>query len=127
MIIFDDVLEVMLKDKDTLSIFSAFLHHMNLCGILVSQNIMSNSDLYRSILRQANYLLNFESVCSRASLKALSSQVFGDAKFLPDAMNFVRKTPRGFMVVDLCQTIDERFRVQQNLPFPNEPMYVFVQ
>ncbi len=61
-IVFDDVLDMMLKDKDTLSIFSIFLHHMNLCGILVSQNIMNNNDLYHNILRQANYLLIFESV-----------------------------------------------------------------
>ncbi len=54
---FDDVLETMLKDKDMLSIFSIFLHHMNLCRILLSQNIMSNNDLYHNILRQANYLL----------------------------------------------------------------------
>ncbi len=126
-IIFEDVLEAMLKVKDTISIFSAFLHHMNLCGILVLQNIINNSDLYCSVLRQANYLLIFESVCGRANLKVLSSQIFGDATFIPNVMGFIRKTPMGFMVVVLCQTVDEWLRVRQNLPLLNEHMYVFVQ
>ncbi len=126
-IIFDDVLETMLKGKDTISIFSVFLHHMNLCGILSSQNLMNNSNLYCSIMKQANYLLIFESVHGRSSLKALGSQVFGDMRFLPNVMNFIRKTPRGFMVLDLHPAMDKRLRVWQNLSFSNEDMYIFVQ
>ncbi len=126
-VIFDDIIETLIQDRDNLKIFTANSHHLNLCCILVSQNLMVANDTYRDIMKQANYFILFESVRGRSSVKSLSTQVFSDAKFLPSAMQIIRQTPHAFMVIDLRPGIDERLRVRQNLPFPGEDMYLFTQ
>ncbi len=125
--VFDDILETLIQDRENLKIFTASSHHLNLCCILVSQNLMVANDTYRNIMKQANYFLLFESVRGRSSLKALSSQIFGDSKFLPNVMQCIRHIPHAFMVIDLRPGIDEKLRVRQNLCFPGENIYLFVQ
>ncbi len=49
----------------------------------------------------------------------------GQFESTPDVMKFIRKTPRAFMVLDLHPGTDDKIRVQQNLPFANENMYIF--
>ncbi len=126
-VVFDDILETLIQDRENLKIFTANCHHLNLCCILVSQNLMVANDTYRNIMKQANFFIIFESVRGRSSLKSLSSQIFGDSKFLPGAMQIIRQTARGYMIIDLRPGIDERIRVRQNLCFPGEDMFVFIQ
>ena len=124
-LVMDDILETILSKKNYLSIFTANLHHWNLTGLLVTQSLMINSDIYRIILRQANYYIIFENIRARTSLRCLSSQIFENSTFLPDAIKSI--SPYSYLVIDFrSHGVPDYLRARQNLPLPGVDMYLFI-
>ena len=104
-----------------------FIHHRNVSIILQTHVLMVNSDLYRSILKQASALLIFHSLRARQSLKNLSLQLFDNSKFLPAAANDALKTRGPFipLYLDLRNVTKEQLRVRSGIPGVDEVLSVY--
>ena len=97
--------------------FFRLIHHRNLCILMQTQVLLVNSDLFRSILKQASGLFVFHSLRARQSLKSLSSQLFDKATFLPAVAADVLKTRGAFspLFIDLRNTTCDEIRVRAGI------------
>ena len=87
-----------------------------------------DNEIFRTIVKQTSTYILFENILARASLRALSGQIFsGGAPFLPAAMEDIRSLGEwSYMVLDLRRGTREVLRVRSGLPLPGTPLYVYV-
>lgn len=143
LIVLDDVIEELLKQKDSLSIFTRLatqymfllifsllfrmVHHRNLSIILQTQILLVNSDVFRSILKQASNLIIFNSLRGRQSQKSLSIQLFDKANFLPAVSADILRSRGAFtpLLIDLRNTTREEIRVRSGIPGIDQEFTVY--
>ena len=126
-------LEELLKQKDSLTVFTRDLHHKNCAIILQTQVLLVNSDLYRSIVKvsfknnnkdlvtssfqQSSAIVSFYSLRARQGLKNLSVQLFDRAQFLPSVSSDILKTCGQYrpLIIDLRNGCPEGVRVRSGI------------
>ncbi len=97
-------------DKSNLDIFTGLAHHASLYVIVAAQNIYSDGRIFRQLVRQAQYLTILNSPRLTSSLRTLSMQIFGDAKFLMSVVQDLKQfTP---LLLDLDGRTQNSLRVR---------------
>jgi len=126
LVVLDDLFEVIIKRPDVLKLFTGIGHHLHITVILLSQFIFGDSTLYRQINKQLTHMLIFPSVRYRSGLKTLSSQVFGNAKFLSLVAEDIRKQdPFRPMLWDLKPQQKEYLRTRAGTLADQMPVFVY--
>jgi hypothetical protein len=115
-VLVDDVLQLQKKNLFLTSLFSIFSHHYHLCVILITQQIFANSDLYRSLVRNTQYILVLKSSVATSTLRALQTQFFiGQPKYLQLAYQKILTKGESYLYIDLSARCDHRYRVKHGL------------
>ena len=95
--------------------------------LLQSQVLLVNSDLYRSIIKQASGMIVFHSLRARQSLKNLSVQLYDKASFLPAVSADIMKCNTRYdpLIIDLRNEVPEKLRIRSGFLGLNATLSVY--
>jgi len=124
-VIFDDSDHLLFRDRNTVRLINTFMHHMNLTVFILSQNICVDSPVFREVTRNSSGYVLWDAVRARTSIRNLSRQIFGNNRFLTDALKQLNQGARGYsrpIFVDLQPggVSDDDLRVRTLLLNPEE-------
>lgn len=124
LIIMDDLmLEV--NDTVTAELFTK-LRHASYSTIFITQNFFHNSKHWRTITRNAHYIILFRNPRDMLTVHCLGRQMYPSSpKFLPDALMQATAEPYSCLLIDLKPYTPERMRIRSGM-FPDERKYCFV-
>lgn len=124
LLILDDL---MTETNDSVSnIFTKISHHRNVSVIYLSQNLFYKSKQNRTMSLNAHYLVIFKNPRDTSQIAVLSRQMFpGQSSFLIDAYKDATEKPYGYLLIDLKQDTEEKYRIRTNI-FPSERNYVYI-
>lgn len=124
LIIYDDLMDSINDELE--SLFVKHAHHRNLGVIFVTQNLFQKSKQYRTISLNASYLVIFSNPRDRSQILHLARQMYpSNSRYLLDAYQNATTPPHGYLLCDLKQQTDEKFRLRTNI-FPDEITFVYI-
>jgi len=105
------------------ALFTRVSHHSNSSVFFVTQNLYFDSKSYRTISRNARYLILFRNLRDKRQISTLQTQL--QAKFLADAYNHaISQRPYSYLLIDLHENTDDRVRYRTNI-MPGERQIVY--
>ena len=95
--------------------------------ILITQNLFQEGRNFRDISLNAIYLVLFKNVRDKRQFSYLANQVLAeDSSGLFKAYLDATKRPNGYLLLDLTQDSEDRYRFRTNV-FPREhPLIIYV-
>lgn len=121
LVIIDDLMADVEKNKDMLKLFTVDSHHKNISTIFINQNFFSNGRNMRTISLNSHYLVLFNNPRDSSQIGHLARQIYPkNALHLVDSYEDICKKPYGYLFIDLKQGTDRRVRVRTDIlsPFP---------
>jgi hypothetical protein len=101
-------------------LFTRGSHHRNISVKLITQNLFQQVRNCRDISLNAKYLILFKNVRDKRQFSYLANQVHPeDSSGLFKAYLDVTKRPHGYLLLDLIQHSEDRYRFRTNV-FPLE-------
>ena len=124
LLILDDLLTEVYSE-DVCVLFTRGSHHRNISVILITQNLFHQGRNCRDISLNAKYLVLFKNVRDKRQFSYLANQVLPeDSSGLFKAYLDATKRPHGYLLLDLTQDSEDRYRFRTNV-FPREhPSYM---
>jgi len=104
------------------NLFTVFSRHKNTSIIFTVHDIFLGSKAATVVMRNASYLIIFESVRDKSSVKVLGRQLIPEhPSFLSEAQKQATAKKHGFLLIDLRSGLgDNKFKfrstIQQNVP-----------
>lgn len=122
--IFDDLMESV--DETNSKIFTKISHHENCSVIFLTQSLFLDNKHYRTMSRNATYIVLMKNPRNVSQIKNLSSQMCADQKLLIGAYKEATKHPYSYLLLDFHPQIPEHIRLRSHI-FPNQqPMRVYM-
>lgn len=126
LVVFDDIMTNLTPEFE--QIFCNLSHHENASVILMSQNLLYNSKIYRTLSLNTHYFIIMKSERGKSQVQFLSRQI------CPDNPNYIlrsyiaaTKRPYSYMLIDVCSDSPTEIRLRSNI-LPNEfPTKVFLE
>ena len=125
LIILDDVMHLIVDNKDIALLFTQLVHHKNMSCIIVYQNLFNTGKFARTISLNASYLVLFKNVRDKAQVAYLGRQLYpGKSKVFLEAYSEAVKYPHSYLLIDATATTNDLYRLRSNI-FPGEQMEVY--
>lgn len=108
----------LMVDRDTAQIYSVVARHRNVNVFLLAQSLFdSKNPHFRTVSLNSNYIVLFKNTRNSNSVRTLASQM-GSADFKNVMESYelaTRNKPYGYLLIDLHQQTDDRFRMRTNI------------
>lgn len=120
-VVLDDLMNSVLKDKETEELFTVHCHHFNITAIFISQNVFAQGRCARNISLNVHVLTLFANHRDKSQIFSLAKQLNPLCpRALLECFNDATKRDFGYLVVD-CTPVDtpDEFRWRTNV-FPSE-------
>jgi uridine kinase len=125
LIILDDLMDQ--TDQRVASLFTKKSHHKNISVMYIVQNLFHRGKHYRTISRNAHYMVLFKNRTDVSQIMALAQQMYPRrTQYFMEA--FVRATarPHGYMVIDMKQNTPDILRLRTFI-FPGKEQKAYVE
>ena len=115
-VILDDLMPIIEKNKKILDLFTTKSHHSNLSIFFLTHNLFSNGKNARTIALNCQYLIIMNNPRDKNQIYYLSRQMYpNNPKFLVEAYEDATKSKYGYLFLDLSQSTQNEIRVQTNI------------
>jgi len=115
-IVIDDLLFEMNKQKDFENIFIKKSHHLNISVIFSVQNLFYNSKSMRTISLNCHYIILMKNPRDKTQIASLARQIYSsNMNFLIDAYNDATQSAYGYIRIDLSPDTPEEYRVMSRI------------
>lgn len=112
--------------RELAKLFTKKSHHMNINLIYIVQNIFSKEKEMRDITLNSKYLFLFKNPRDKCQILHLAKQMYpGKTGYMLDSFHDATSKPFKYLLVDLTQDTDERFRLRSGL-LPDEDKYIYI-
>ena len=116
LIILDDLMTSVEKDKSMLNLFTTDSHHANISVFLITQNLFSQGRYSRTISLNCQYLIVLNNPRDRSQIYSLARQMFPtNPNFLIECYEDATLKSYGYLFLDMSQSTDNKYRVQSNI------------
>lgn len=116
LIVIDDLFQD--ASKDTVNLFTVASHHKNISIIFITQNFFQKGGHQRSITLNASHVAFFKNPRDRMQIYYLAKQMYPkNAQFLIKAYEDATISPYSYLLIDLTQKADDRYRVRSKIFF----------
>lgn len=124
LIVLDDLMTEVAKSEEMVKAFTIYSHHNNVSIIFLTQNFFEKGKT-RSITLNCKYIVALKNPRDTTFIKVLGRQMNGGTNnaVLEYAYNDVMSSRYGYLVIDLDQNQNDKFRFRSSL-FP-ENCYVY--
>lgn len=124
LVIIDDLMDE--ADSRITRLFTRESHHRGISVMLITQNLFSNNKEQRTINLNAHYIVLFKNPRDASQISHLASQMYpGKTSYMKEAYRLSTIKPFGYLLIDLKQETDEKFRLRTNI-FPNDQQIVYL-
>ena len=123
------ILDDMMLDADENTLVKLFtkLRHALYSTIFITQNFYFNSKHWRTVTRNAHYIVLFRNPRDMSMVHCLGRQMYPQCtKFLPDAFEQATERAYSYLFIDLKPYTAEDFRIREGI-FPEEDKYRYVK
>ena len=126
LMILDDLTHLCEKDNSIKNLYTTDSHHKNTSVILITQNIFSNGNCFRTISLNSQYIILMNNPRDRQQISSLARQMFPkNNQFLIEAYNDATQINNfGYLFLDFTQTTDQSNRVQTGI-FKNQQRFIY--
>lgn len=125
LIIIDDMMKE--TNKEIVNIFTKGSHHRNLSVIFITQNLFYQGKGMRDISLNTNYIIYFKNPRDKAQIMHLARQLYPeDCKFIQEAYMDATSKPHGYLLIDLKQNTEDKFRIRTNILPEEQPCIIYV-
>ena len=130
-LIFDDIMNEVEKDKPLLqfimSFFLARSHHENTVVVLQLQNLFPRHPMFRNISINAKYIVLMKSVREQSSIVKLGYQIMpNNSKFLSSAFAIATKLPYTYLLCDFHPLTPDNFRFRNFIHTKGSDLRIFL-
>ena len=117
MVILDDLMTSVEKDKDILNLFTVDSHQKNISVFFLTQNLFSQGKFSRTISLNCHYIILLNNPRDRAQVHYLARQMYPkNSNFLIEAYNDSTESKiYGYLFIDLTQSTNNKFRIQTGI------------
>ena len=115
-IVYDDMMESIVKSSDMEQMFTKFSHHKNCTVIYINQNIFCPGKHSRTINLNTHYLIIMRNPRDVNTMKVLGRQL-GLGNALHEAFMDVHKEPYSYLIVDLSPKSNEQYKLRTKVFF----------
>ena len=124
LLIIDDLMH---ETNDTVAkLFTRVSHHKNVSVVYLTQNLFNNNKHNRTISLNAHYMILFKNVRDATQVHCLARQMFPkNSEAMMQGYKDATGKPYGYLLVDLTQSMDDRYRLRTKI-FPGETGEAFV-
>ena len=124
LLIIDDLMQ---ETNETVSkLFTRVSHHKNVSVVYLTQNLFNNNKHNRTISLNAHYMILFKNVRDATQVHCLARQMFPkNSEAMMQGYKDATGKPYGYLLVDLTQSMDDRYRLRKKI-FPGKTGEVFV-
>jgi DNA polymerase III delta prime subunit len=126
LVILDDLMRE--TDGNVVDLFTKGSHHYNISVVFITQNIFNQGKGQRDISLNAHYIICFKNPRDKNQIMNLSRQVYPeDTKFLQEAYKDATSKAFGYLLLDLTQTQQEKYRFRSNIfTFDNPQNIIYI-
>ena len=125
LIILDDLMDE--TDQRVASLFTKKSHHKNISVMYIVQNLFHRGKHYRTISRNAHYMVLFKNLTDVSQIMALAHQMYPRrTQFFLEAFARATARPHGYMVIDMKQNTPDILRLRTFI-FPGEEQKAYVE
>ena len=125
LIILDDLMSCVEKDKSILHLFTVDSHHKNISVFFLTQNLFSQGKFSRTISLNCHYMILLNNPRDKSQINYLSRQMFPHkSNFLVECYNDATSHEYGYLFLDFKQQTDNNMRVQSGI-LPTETRIVY--
>ena len=118
LLIIDDLMSEVSKSEETVKAFTIYSHHKNVSIIFLTQNFFEKGK-QRTITLNCKYIVALKNPRDTSFISILGRQMNGGRRnnVLEYAFKDVMSKPYGYLVIDLSQQQNDKFRIRDSL-FP---------
>ena len=125
LLIFDDLMDDILKSKIALEICTVGSHHRNITIVLILQNLYHSGKFSKTIMMNTQYMLLMNNSRDVQQVRYLGRQL-GMDRTLEEAYKDCLSRPYGYLLVDLSpHNINPLLKLKTYI-FPNEYLTVYL-
>jgi hypothetical protein len=119
-IVIDDLMVEISKNKFILNLFTKFSHHNNQTVILLTQNLYHKGPIIRDLNLNVHYLIIFKTPNDKLQILTLAKRVYPkESGFFISAYEQATEDKHGYLMLDFKQDTPEYLRLKTNL-IPSE-------
>ena len=112
-IVLDDLMSQVEKDKTMLELFTTDSHHSNISVFLITKNLFSQGKYSRTISLNCQYLFILNNPRDKAQIYALARQMYPtNPQFLIECYEDATSQEYGYLLMDLTQSTENKYRIQ---------------
>jgi len=125
-IIFDDLMNSFLSNKEMEKLFTQGTHHRHVSVIYLSQNIFQAGRISKTLSNNTGYMVLFQNIRCIEQLAVLGRQIFpGKGKMFVNIFKDATKSPYSYLVLNLTPNVDMKYRMLTQI-FPGEDPIIYV-
>lgn len=125
-IIFDDLMNEVVKNSDIEQLFTRGAHHKKLTIIYLNQNMFCQGKNAKTINLNCHYLVLFKNPRDSSQIKRLGQQIYpGQSSVIVEAYKDCMHQPFGYLVIDLSPGADQKHSLRTNI-FPGEDTIIYL-
>ena len=125
LLVLDDLMSEIAKSDETVKAFTVYSHHNNVSIIFLTQNFFEKGKI-RTITLNSKYIVAMKNPRDTSFINILGRQMNGGKKnsVVEYAFKDVMSKPYAYLVIDLSQTLNDKFRIRDSLFPENCTIYV---
>lgn len=123
LLILDDLISEMSQNTWVQDLFTRISHHKNLSIFWVSQALFNHGKHMRNIALNCTHIILFKNPRDGLQIGTLGRQI-GCSRLLQDAYKHATGNPHGYILIDLTQACDAKYRIRSNI-LPGELMTIY--
>jgi hypothetical protein len=126
LVVFDDVLSKITPEFE--QIFCNLGHHENASLIFLTQNLMYNNKIYRTLSLNTHYFVLMKNDRGKHQVSFLSRQACPDnPNYIMQAFNEATKNPFDYLILDFRATSPQQIKLRSHI-FPHQfPVRVYLE
>ena len=124
LLIIDDLMHE--TNEIVAKLFTKVSHHKSVSVVYLTQNLFNNNKHNRTISLNAHYMVLFKNVRDATQVHCLARQMFPkNSEAMMQGYRDATGKPYGYLLVDLTQSMDDRYRLRTKI-FPGDQGEAFV-
>lgn len=113
-IVIDDLMEELAKDKTLVSLFTKASHHKNISIIFLTQNLFVQSREMRTVSLNCHYIFLMKNPRDRLQIQTLARQMYPqNSNFFMRAYDEAVAKPFSYLIVDMTGSCQDKYRLRQ--------------
>jgi len=127
LIILDDLMEQVVKDREMQDLFTVNSHHSNISVFFLTQNLFTQAKFSRTISLNCQYLILMNNPRDKQQIYTLGRQMYPtNPNYLVECYQDATRINYGYLFLDMSPSGDDKFRVQSNI-LPGETRIIYMQ